>query len=353
MSKHLIKDIEFVECPYCSKSKENQFKLLHWKHLKGHGKTTDILRQEFPDVPTMTLKEYNRRLEISKMGSEATKESVKSGKRKIVRCYYHGESQCSNQEFDVPIYDPNFILCENCKRFGKENPDGRTKEEANSKRASTFMKKYGVENANQIPEVSKKINETNLERYGGTGFESPELYEKIKQRIQEKFNSTNYMKSQEGRLRFVGENNSMNNPETRKKVSESLLGHPSSLKGKTYIEIHGEEKAKQLIEQKKISGAESCSKMNNISKPQRDLYNMIQKIIPEAKLNHPKYGYCLDIAIPELKIYFEYDGSYWHNKEHDLERDYILEQFGWKGVRFIDYLPSEEELLEKINYLLS
>ena len=49
-----------------------------------------------------------------------------------------------------------------------------------------------------------------------------------------------------------------------------------------------------------------------------------------------KYGYCLDFAIPELKIDIECDGEHYHKlgNPHDRKRNWALRNRGWKVVRF-------------------
>jgi hypothetical protein len=56
--KVIVSEEEFVECPYCQQGPNNQFKRIHWKHLKcEHNKSLDIMWNEFPEVPTITRKE--------------------------------------------------------------------------------------------------------------------------------------------------------------------------------------------------------------------------------------------------------------------------------------------------------
>lgn len=58
MSKHLVSNVGYVECPYCGKDG----RVLQWKHLKTHGKILDDVRKEFPNLPTMT-EEYHKEQE--------------------------------------------------------------------------------------------------------------------------------------------------------------------------------------------------------------------------------------------------------------------------------------------------
>jgi hypothetical protein len=122
---------------------------------------------------------------------------------------------------------------------------------------------------------------------------------------------------------------------------------------------------KQKIEASKRmkngGAAHSNSFIQNPSKPQVELYNRIKLLYPEAVLNYPSYelNYSLDVAIPNLKIWFESDGSYWHqDKEKDLKRQQKIENLGWKCIRYsnvdtIKQVPSVEKIKEDINKIIN
>jgi len=84
-----------------------------------------------------------------------------------------------------------------------------------------------------------------------------------------------------------------------------------------------------------------------------ELLQLVRKIFPQAIMEYPIYDYCVDIAIPNLKIAVEYDGSYWHDKKKDNIRDKLLKKMGWETLRFEDYIPSKNELELKINQILT
>lgn len=93
-----------------------------------------------------------------------------------------------------------------------------------------------------------------------------------------------------------------------------------------------------------------------ISKQQRQIHSLIG-----GQLNYRVNNLFLDIAFPDEKIYFEFDGS-GHDlsvKKKDLtqkefdekqrKRTYALYRAGWKEIRFIsrrDRLPSDERIVE-------
>jgi len=361
MTQSIIKDIEFITCPYCDYKHE---KFLTWSHLKKHGKTLDNVRNEFPDHPTMTLEAHNDRQKAAKKSSET------HNMMKKISCIH------CKKEMLVKNNESNTQACQECLDKGLENPDGRTKSQAEKKRQKTLTKKYGegITNIRNIPGIIEKTNTTCEERYGGVGFASKDLAKKTKKVIKEKYGSENIMQTEEGYAKFIkgiqkrfGKDitNPQNVLQINQKMRETLKikfkNNFQHSKGKSYVEIYGEEKAKKLVEQRRIDGAKGYEMAPQISKPQKELYKITKEIIPEARLEFGQnieydgqhYYYFLDIAIYELKICIEYDGSFWHNEENDKFRDKVLESFGWKIIRFVDYVPTKEELEEKINEILN
>lgn len=137
-------------------------------------------------------------------------------------------------------------------------------------------------------------------------------------------------------------------PERNKKLSNSRRGKSSVLKGKNYIEIFkSEEKA---TKRKQHTSAWMKTERNirrfckKPSKPQLALYEKIKVKYSSATLEFPvkinsKKTIWLDIGIPELKLDFEYDGSYWHQLngiENDNIRDQQLRDLGWTITRVSD-----------------
>ena len=87
------------------------------------------------------------------------------------------------------------------------------------------------------------------------------------------------------------------------------------------------------------------------SKPQVVLYELTKQLYPSAKLNYPvkEFNRNIDIAIPEIMVAIEYDGSWWHqDKDYDKKRQEQLETLGWKFLRYEDYIPPLDELNKDI-----
>jgi len=89
------------------------------------------------------------------------------------------------------------------------------------------------------------------------------------------------------------------------------------------------------------------------SKPQLELFEKVKLLFHQIQLNYPSLNRIIDIAIPDLMIAIEYDGSYWHQDEKaDKRRQKQLERIGWKFIRYKDYVPKLEELKKDIGEII-
>ncbi len=142
------------------------------------------------------------------------------------------------------------------------------------------------------------------------------------------------------------------NPFFGKKHSEETKKHWSKVrKGKNNFTQSGLIKIKERMLGGGASYANSFVK--DPSKPQTEVFRLVKQIFPSAEINYPFLNKSLDVAIPELKIWFEYDGNYWHpNKEKDLQRQKLIEEQGWKCIRYKDFVPTEEQLRSDIREVL-
>ncbi len=349
-----IQSYDYVICPYCNQ----KLSIIQHTHLKKHGKTIKEFKEEFPNYPIKCLRVKEAELK------GAIKSAQTHSQPKKIQCIY-----CSKDMW-VKKNESNNQACQECLDKGFENPDGRTKIDAYQKRSATWKKKYGVDNVAELPEILNKRNKTNFERHGGTGFASKRLAKKTKKVIKEKYGAENIMQTEEGYSKFIvglqkryGKDitNAQHVFEVRKRTSQTLIekfkkeGHHN--KGKSYIELYGENAANKLIELRRKSGAKGFKKSLKMgygpSKPQLELFEIVKQVIPEAKLefgqnllyNDERYYYFLDIAITELKINIEYDCAWTHpDPEKDKFRDKVLSNFGWKTIRYFERIPSKEEL---------
>jgi len=129
-------------------------------------------------------------------------------------------------------------------------------------------------------------------------------------------------------------------PEWRKRVSEGTK------RGQEKNPNFKKDRRKYMLN----GGAAHCNRfIKNPSKPQVELFELCQKLLPYPILNYPCLNFSIDIAIPILGIAIEYDGSYWHqDSEKDINRQRLIEEEGWNFIRYKDRIPSKVELFEDI-----
>jgi len=134
----------------------------------------------------------------------------------------------------------------------------------------------------------------------------------------------------------------LNEPELRKKHSifmKEFMNRP-------------EIKFKQIQYMLKGGALKANAGIKNPSKPQVKLFKLALQISPYSILNYPVYStnYSIDVALLPFSIAIEYDESYWHqDKEKDLRRQKILEEQGWRFLRYRDYVPNLKQLSKDID----
>jgi len=130
-----------------------------------------------------------------------------------------------------------------------------------------------------------------------------------------------------------------NNPEAIQKIKKSLkkfYSNPINRKMNRDAQKKSFKEKPWLAENQKqymLSGGaiKALCGNTNCSKPQIEFFNLIKQFFLDAVLNYPLYeiNVLLDIAVPSLKIDFEYDGSYWHqDQKYDDERDNKINEMG-------------------------
>lgn len=203
----------------------------------------------------------------------------------------------SKEYYDRYFKKENEGLCPEC---GKE-----TKFDNVNK---CYRKYCSLKCSSNSKEIKEKKKETNLEKYGVEHpSQNEEVKEKMKQTMIDRYGVENYLQTEEHKLKMRN-------------------GHAAYMN----------------------------SFIKNPSKPQVELFNLIKEIYSDAELNYQILNYSVDIVIPELKICFEYDGSYWHQgkEESDKKRQKEIELLGWRFIRYMDRIPLIEELTNDINNII-
>jgi len=168
-------------------------------------------------------------------------------------------------------------------------------------------------------------------------------------------------KSKKTSRRKYGVDSHMKLEESRKKIREKRTGmkfsegHKKNLsKSHEGKKIHSnEEKEKRRQYMLEGGAAYANSFIQNPSYPQIKTFENTKELFFGAILNYQFLNYSLDIAVPSIKLDIEHDGSYWHqDQEKDRKRDERIKSQGWKVLRYRDYVPSKEQLLEDVKLLL-
>lgn len=195
----------------------------------------------------------------------------------------------------------------NLERYGCENP--MQNESVKQKLFANNIKKYGVKCTLQVPEVKDKTEQTCLNRYGAKNVLSKES------------------SARPANIGFDKNTDTISKAIETIKVKYGGVGYGSNEISKrikqTNIKKYGYENP-------------SLPRMHGRSKHEDTIYNYIVKKYPNLKILRNKRSlmsinkrYEIDIYIPELKVGFEIDGEYSHDKDAYME-DVINETYNTK-----------------------
>ena len=269
-------------------------------------------------------------------------EHLQKNSMKVVkfRCDICGDIAEAIYENYNKRHDKSIDVCRNCNSV---------------KRKKTCLEKYGYENYTETPQMKEQIVEANLNKYGVPCYlQSQENREKIKQTLIEKYGADNPMKvdsikekARQTNLERYGVEHVSQSDAIKEKTKKNNL----EKYGVEYPIQRADIKAK-AIKTLYENGSEKTSKQ------QLQLYEMVLKKYPEAKLNFPFSSCSLDIFvnINDIKIDIEYDGWYFHqDKQKDVKRDKFLQANGFKTIRIRSayQMPIEQELFNSIDCLVN
>jgi len=277
--------------------------------------------------------------------------------RTIIKCKC---TNCENTK-DLRFSDYNKITKNGLK-------DYYCKDCKNKKTEITNKEKYGVTNVFQLDSVKKKIKETIQEKYGVEHhLQNNDILNKLKYTNNEKYgvdyvqqNKDIREKTEETSLKKYGHKTSLLNKDIKIKTNKSLLKKYGTIyplrnkdikekyhktridnikdkfEGINIIDVKGDiytvecdnnkkhnfEITSTLLYHRKIKYkticCTICNEINskNISGLQTDFNNFISNNYDGTiKINdRTTIGKELDIYLPELKLAFEFNGTYWHNE---------------------------------------
>jgi len=114
--------------------------------------------------------------------------------------------------------------------------------------------------------------------------------------------------------------------ETKHKISLAKKGTPSIMKGKSYEELYGQERAelrrKQIKEERKTRLLPKFDTSIEL-KVQDFLKQLNISFFTHQYIKEIEHGYQCDILIPSINLVIECDGDYWHKYPIGTEIDKI------------------------------
>ena len=271
---------------------------------------------------------------------------IKSHKKVKVKCDSCGK--ITEKEYRQYLiskqYEDGFgDLCSECsgKRFclvlqNKYGGIGLASPTLKKKIQQTNIEKYGVHAPMMNQEVYKKVRKTQDRKYGGIGFGSSVTKNKINKVIKEQYNVDNISQSEEIKLK----------------------------KENTCLEHYGVKHILQIpdVVNNVVSKAKETMTKNGTvpsSKFEKEICKQIVRIygfdncIPQYNVG-PLIFDCL-LIVNGVKIDVEYDGWYWHKNriKSDRKRNYKVISLGYKVLRIkSNYkLPTDEQIIDAVNYL--
>lgn len=236
----------------------------------------------------------------------------------LVKCDYCGDIiKVKYQNYNNRKCTDNKYACGKCKKYNIK---------------ASVLNKYGVENIFQVEEVKSKIKETNLNKYGSKYYSSTDEWKvKVKQTSLERYGKEFYAQTEEYKEKTICTN----------------------LKNRGY-KYHTQDP--KVIE--KIIKSFANNNSGKVSKPQYQLFLLLNEMYGNCELNYPCGGCLLDcvIVVNDIKIDVEFDGEFWHkHKEHDdRKRNYFVLSQGYKIIRILGnrVIPSKQEIENAVNQLI-
>lgn len=214
----------------------------------------------------------------------------------------------------------NNFLCNSCSCSSAFNNI-----EVQNKKKQTCLIKYGCCNVAQNKIVKEKSKQTCLIKYGTEySFQSNIVKQKSKETKLQKYGISNYVNSEKAKetcLKRYGVSSYTKTQECQNKIYKTLI----EKYGNNYI----------------------------ISKEENKLFDYINSIYTGIIIKNNRIilqGKELDIYLPEIKLAFEYDGTYWHADKRFYTEETLNEQ---QKSRNIWQKDKEKDLLcEKLGIIL-
>ena len=264
------------------------------------------------------------------------------------------------------------IKTTNLEKYGSEFPN--QSELVKNKRKNSNIKKYGVVNVFELDETKDKMKITNLEKYGSEYANQSKL-------VRDKIKLTNLKLYG---FEFATQNknviNKSNITRTPYLIDKSIKCFNTdgilSIDFDTKIytlkcdcgKNHNYEISNKLLNVRKYTCKTTlctiCNPLKSLKGRENQLYDFIFENYNGKILRNTRKTldnkYEIDVYLPELKIGFEFNGTYWHNEDHK-NKGYHKDKFECcfnKNINLIyiwenDWLDDNENIKNNILYILN
>lgn len=187
------------------------------------------------------------------------------------------------------------------------------------KSKKTMLEKYGVENASSLQSTKDKVKATNVERYGGFTFQSPELKKQVQKTLKNKYGVDNCSKIEEVKIKkrkrsqdVYGTDATFTSEQIKEKCKISLLekyGVDNPLKSQ---EIKDKVRATNMGRYGGVAPACSEEVLAKMKDTMRDLYGVeyasqneiIKKKIKHTQRNNTWENFCHFLSLRKITPLF-------------------------------------------------
>lgn len=263
------------------------------------------------------------------------------------------------------------------RNLGTTNP--LKDKDVRKRQSETVMKRYGVDNVSKLESTVEKIRETKLERYGDKNFVNRE---KAKATNLERYGSDNpfgnrniQTKARKTMLERYGADSPMHVREIRDRVSEKTsrfavhnsyanflmanrfsrpnfteefyLGHRDRTFEFEFRCLRCGGTFTSRVHNGCVRRCPKCWPSTSTSAKEQELFEFVRSIVGDRAVRKDRTllkGMEVDIAVPDMKVAFEFDGNYWHSEQNGVGKDYHLdktERLEREGYRLVHVFEDE------------
>ena len=243
----------------------------------------------------------------------------------------------------------------NLEKFGSKSPLGS--KEIQEKVKQTNLDKYGVENVFSSKEIKEKIKETNLNNFGfENAMQSEEVKCKVRNTLEQEYGGVGYASSTIREKAISTKNDKLKNfidDSTLVLVSELDLKYPEiSLQDCEFTKYQNSILVSKDDSVKALKKDSELKEAGYLSKNEAELHEWLKSIYTgEIQLNSkiPNTLLELDFYLPEKKLAIEFNGNYWHStrfkdKNYHLKKTQLCQDLGIDLIHIFEFewLSSKE-----------